>query len=154
MLLTPCLLWIALQNGVPMEWTLEEARDRWSPMVRPVQHVGMPGYPFQVGVMWDGALVFGPLEFLGLGVMRMGTTFGGQVQLSAETAADGDSLSVRVSLRGLRVKPKEVVLRLRSGDGRPLRSAELDGKPLPVRADDTVLLPTTLSGEFEVIGRF
>lgn len=89
-----------------------------------------------------------------LGVMRMGTTFGGQVQLSAETAADGDSLSVRVSLRGLRVKPKEVVLRLRSGDGRPLRSAELDGKPLPVRADDTVLLPTTLSGEFEVIGRF
>jgi hypothetical protein len=42
------------------EWTLEQARKCWKPMTRAVQHVGVPGYEFQTGVMWDGALVFGP----------------------------------------------------------------------------------------------
>ena len=28
-------------------------------MTRAVQHVGVPGYQFQAGVMWDGALLFG-----------------------------------------------------------------------------------------------
>ncbi|MBI5705435.1 MAG: hypothetical protein HZC36_00415 [Armatimonadetes bacterium] len=52
------------------EWTLARARTEWSPMVRPVQHVGVPGFEFQTGVMWDGALVFGPLDFLSLKVMQ------------------------------------------------------------------------------------
>ena len=30
----------------------------------------MPGYQFQTGVMWDGALVFGPLGFRWLKVMQ------------------------------------------------------------------------------------
>lgn len=51
-------------------WTLERARALWSPMVRPVEHVGVPGYGFQCGVLWDGGLVFGPLDFLGLEVMK------------------------------------------------------------------------------------
>jgi hypothetical protein len=29
------------------EWTLEQAHQCWQPMVRPVQHVGVPGYQFQ-----------------------------------------------------------------------------------------------------------
>ncbi|MBM3998033.1 MAG: hypothetical protein FJ297_00575 [Planctomycetes bacterium] len=53
-----------------VEWTLEQARACWQPMVRPVQHVGVPGYQFQAGVMWDGSLVFGPLDWLQLQVMR------------------------------------------------------------------------------------
>jgi hypothetical protein len=54
----------------PAEWTLEQARQCWQPMVRPVQHVGVPGYQFQTAVMWDGALVFGPLDFRQLKVMQ------------------------------------------------------------------------------------
>jgi len=46
---------------VHCEWTFEQARQRWKPMTRAVQHVGMPGYQFQAGVMWDGGLVFGPV---------------------------------------------------------------------------------------------
>ncbi len=54
----------------PPEWTLEQARSCWQGMVRPVQHVGVPGYQFQAAVMWDGALVFGPLDFRQLKVMQ------------------------------------------------------------------------------------
>ena len=66
--------------AVDEEWTLDAARDCWLSMVRPVQHVGVPGYQFQAGVMWDGALVFGPLDFRGLKVMQ------------EETGPLGDSL--------------------------------------------------------------
>ena len=52
------------------EWTLEQARKCWKPMTRAVQHVGVPGYEFQTGVMWDGALLFGPLGFRELKVMQ------------------------------------------------------------------------------------
>ena len=54
----------------PAEWTLEQARQCWQPMVRPVQHVGVPGYQFQTAVLWDGALVVGPLDFRQLKVMQ------------------------------------------------------------------------------------
>jgi len=60
-------------GGVPSEWTLEQARECWKPMTRSVQHVGVPGYQFQAGVMWDGALVFGPLAFRELKVMQQET---------------------------------------------------------------------------------
>lgn len=42
------------------EWTFEQAKARWKPLVRPVMHVGIPGYQWQTGVFWDGNLVFGP----------------------------------------------------------------------------------------------
>jgi len=45
------------------EWTQEAALRCWRPMVRPVSHVGVPGFQFQTAVMWDGALVCGPLGF-------------------------------------------------------------------------------------------
>jgi len=32
-------------------------------MTRAVQHVGVPGHEWQAGVLWDGALVFGPLKY-------------------------------------------------------------------------------------------
>jgi len=55
------------------EWTLEQAEKQWTPMVHPVQHVGVPGYQFQAGVLWDGSLVFGPLAFRELKVMQRET---------------------------------------------------------------------------------
>lgn len=54
----------------PPEWTLEQARQCWQPMVRPVQHMGVPGYRFQTAALWDGTLVFGPLDFRQLKVMQ------------------------------------------------------------------------------------
>jgi hypothetical protein len=45
------------------EWTFERARAEWTPMWRPVAHVGVPGYQFQAALLWDGSIVFGPLGF-------------------------------------------------------------------------------------------
>lgn len=45
------------------EWTFERARAEWTPMWRPVAHVGVPGYQFQAAMLWDGSIVFGPLGF-------------------------------------------------------------------------------------------
>lgn len=44
------------------ERTLDQARHCGQAMVRPVQHVGLPGCQFRAGVMWNGALLLGPLE--------------------------------------------------------------------------------------------
>jgi hypothetical protein len=44
------------------EWNYEQAGKLWKGMTRAVQHVGVPGCQWQTGVMWDGALVFGPLQ--------------------------------------------------------------------------------------------
>lgn len=57
-------------GNLPAEWTFEDARKHWKPMTRAVQHVGVPGYQFQAGVLWDGSLVLGPLGFRNLGVMQ------------------------------------------------------------------------------------
>lgn len=77
---TPARLWAlglvsllqgsALMAEIPTEWTFEEARKQWKPTVRPVQHVGVPGYQFQAGVLWDGSVVCGPLGFRQLQVMQ------------------------------------------------------------------------------------
>ena len=45
------------------EWTMERGMKEWKPMTRTVAHVGVPGYEWQTGVLWDGSLVFGPLIF-------------------------------------------------------------------------------------------
>lgn len=61
---------VMASQTVPMEWSFEEARKCWTPMVRPVQHVGVPGFQFQTGVMWDGSLVFGPVEWMHVDSMK------------------------------------------------------------------------------------
>ncbi|MCC6126932.1 MAG: hypothetical protein IT426_18360 [Pirellulales bacterium] len=61
---------VAADKTEPSEWTIEQARLCWKPMTRAVQHVGVPGYQFQTGVTWDGALVFGPLEFYNFKAIR------------------------------------------------------------------------------------
>ncbi len=84
---------------------------------------------------------------------RMRTFFGGEVDLEAETARDGRSLSVAARLDAA-VKPKEIVVRLRSGDGRPLRSATIDGKRTAVLPGDTIRLPDAAKAAYRIVGRF
>jgi hypothetical protein len=45
----------------PAEWTFEAAGKCWNAMTKPIQHVGVPGCQWQVGVYYNGALLFGDL---------------------------------------------------------------------------------------------
>jgi hypothetical protein len=107
-------------DETPMEWTFEQARECWKPMVRPVQHVGVPGYQFQVGVMWDGALVFGPLGFRELKVMQQ------------ETAPLGDNLLHLSVAYGDPMRFPD-----RKGSGNPAIRRALEGGRLPVPRVET-----------------
>ncbi len=152
-------------------------------MTRAVQHVGVPGYEFQTGVMWDGGVVVGSLAFLELNVMkqevaplgnnrlhlsvgygetmkffdrrgagnpairrwleegRLPIPFGGKIDLDLQVAKDGNSIAVNMKLSNLAVKPREIRVRLRSGDGRPLAWAEVNGQKRQVLEGDTMRLP-------------
>ncbi|MBI4586245.1 MAG: hypothetical protein HY717_19720 [Planctomycetes bacterium] len=117
-LLFPLLAWraAALAQSPAAEWTLEEAISHWQPMVRPVQHVGVPGYPFQAAVLWDGALVFGPLDFRQLKVMQ------------EEIASLGDNL---LHLSFAHGDPPRFLDRRGSGSPALRRFLELGRLPIP-----------------------
>jgi hypothetical protein len=89
-----------------------------------------------------------------IAVEEMGTYFGGTLDLAVEMAGDGGSVSVAAGWRHLAVKPRAVVVRLRSGDGRPLRSADVDGAPAAVLPGDTIELPPSLDARHRITGRF
>lgn len=99
-----------------MEWTMEQARKQWTPMVRPVAHVGVPGYEFQTGVLWDGSLVFGPLDFLHLGVMRK------------EMAPLGEGYRLHLSVAHGEV----MTFADRKGTNNPAITRSLEGGRLPI----------------------
>jgi len=84
---------------------------------------------------------------------RMGTHFGGQVNLSARMASDGNALDVTAAL-DLAVAPAEIRLRLRSGDGRALASATVNGAPSQIQEGDTVRLPNQVKQEARIVGKF
>ena len=88
-----------------------------------------------------------------LAVRMMKTFFGGQIDLEAETAADGNSMEVHLDIK-LDVKPKEIRMRLRSGDGSPLVSASCDGEEINVLPGDLVVLPATIAGSHTIVGKF
>jgi len=89
-----------------------------------------------------------------LAVRDMGTHFGGRVNLEVEVAADGGTVRVHAQWRDLAAKPSAIVMRLRSGDGRRLRSAAVNGKPAKVLAGDTIDLPVRSSSDLRIVGRF
>jgi len=68
-------------------------------------------------------------------------------------APAGDSVRVSARLRQLAVVPTEVVLRLRSGDGRPLAAAEVNGEKTPVLEGDLLKLPRETNGRYRIVGR-
>ncbi len=168
----------ALLEGIsaafePSEWTLEAARKCWAPMIRPVQHVGAPGCPFQARILREETA---PLGGCGaseqaprvcqaiprcwfrpgnrLAVEDMGTFFGGRIDLALEVARDGSSISARVSWRHMAARPAAVRLRLRSGDARPLRSVQVDGAPVAVGPDGAIELAWARNASFRVLGTF
>jgi len=88
-----------------------------------------------------------------LSVKKMGTYFGGHIDLDANLAEDRKSIAVLVSL-DLCITPLEIRTRLRSDDGRRLASARVNGTEVPVLEDDTIRLPNSVNGTYEVTGYF
>lgn len=89
-----------------------------------------------------------------MSVSDMGTCFGGSVDLDVRVGDDGNSVTVRATLDGLAVEPARIRMRLRSGDGRPLVSAEVSGRPVRVLEGDIVELPRVRDGKYTVVGAF
>lgn len=86
-------------------------------------------------------------------VRDMGTYFGGKVQLDVHVAADANSIQVDAEL-ALDVQPAETRMRLRSGDGRPLISATINGQAVAVQPHDIITLPSECRGKYSIVGRF
>jgi hypothetical protein len=83
----------------------------------------------------------------------MGTRFGGTVDVDLSVADDGASATVDIRL-GIVERPAHVRVRLRSGTGRPLASATVNGVDSPVGAGDIVSLPAEPSAQYKVVARF
>jgi hypothetical protein len=83
----------------------------------------------------------------------MGTHLGGHVDLSARMARDGNSLEVVAKL-DLAVLPQEIRMRLRSGDGRALAEATINGVSTPISNQDTIILPNQTRGDYRILGNF
>jgi hypothetical protein len=83
----------------------------------------------------------------------VGTHFGGKASVALEVSRDGKSASADVEL-DLAVRPAEIRMRLRSPDGRPLRSATIDGAPTEVLEGDTIRLPLGKAGRSVVTGNW
>jgi hypothetical protein len=88
-----------------------------------------------------------------MAVHKMGTHFGGQIDLETEVATDGKSLRVDAKLN-LAVLPTEIRMRLRCGSGRRLESAEINGRKTAVLETDTIALPREVKGEYKIDARF
>jgi len=88
-----------------------------------------------------------------MAVHKMGTHFGGQVDLETEVGKDSNSLQVEAKV-DLAVLPTEIRMRLRSGNGRSLKSATIDGNKTAVLEKDTIALPQQLKGNYRIDARF
>jgi len=89
-----------------------------------------------------------------LSARRIFTYFGGQIDVALHVAADGRSVTVEAVLGKMAVRPKEIRMRLRSGDGTPLTLATVNGAAVPIQPGDTILLPADIQGAIRVVGRF
>ena len=54
----------------------------------------------------------------------------------------------------LAVLPREIRVRLRSGDGRSLVSAEVNGEAVDVMAGDVIQVPARSNAKYRIVGRF
>lgn len=88
-----------------------------------------------------------------LSVRKMGTYFGGHVDLDLSLAQDRNSISVSASL-DLAVAPSEVRMRLRSDDGRRLLSARVNGAESVILEGETIKLPNQAKSTYRILGYF
>ena len=87
-------------------------------------------------------------------VRDMGSWFGGRIDLLLEIAPSGNSVAADIRLKDLAVAPREIRVRLRSGDNRPLVSAETNGVSAKVSDGDVIRLPPVATGDFKIQGKF
>jgi hypothetical protein len=87
------------------------------------------------------------------GVSKMGTHFGGLVSVSCEMAPGGKSVSASADI-DLAVLPAEIRMRLRSPDGSPLVSAQVNGRDTEVLPADTISLPLQKRAAYRITGAF
>jgi hypothetical protein len=59
-----------------------------------------------------------------------------------------------LTLTQLAVPPQEIRVRLRSGDGRPLSSADVNGAPVGVLSGDVIVITPQTSGQYQIVGKF
>jgi hypothetical protein len=84
---------------------------------------------------------------------RCGNPLRGRVSIEHLIADGGNAVTVHVNL-DLGVLPSEIRLRLRSPDGKPLKSAEIEGAGAEVLDGDTIRLPQTRTAEYRIVGHF
>ncbi len=113
-------------------------------MTRTVQHVG-------VAVAGNPALVDEPGVLIS--ARDVGTHFGGRVSIEHRLAVGGAAVTVHLNL-DLGVLPAEPRVRLRSPDGKPLKSAEIDGAAAEILDGDTIRLPQKRAAEYRISGHF
>ena len=89
-----------------------------------------------------------------MAVRDMGTWFGGHINLEVNVAPDAHSTTILVDWRDFAVLPTRILLRLRSGDGRPLLSAKVNGAIKPVLSGDLVELPLAKNEKCRVTAAF
>jgi hypothetical protein len=75
------------------------------------------------------------------------------VSIEHRLADGGAAVAVHVNL-DLGVLPAETRVRLRSPDGRPLESAEIDGAAAEILEGDTIRLPQKRAAEDRISGHF
>jgi hypothetical protein len=73
--------------------------------------------------------------------------------VNADVSKDGNSIAI-TARHDLVVQPAEIIMRLRSSDGRRLTSARVNGAPAEILKGDTIQLPSGLRGESKVVGYF
>jgi hypothetical protein len=88
-----------------------------------------------------------------LAVQDMRTYFGGKARLEVQVAPDSNSVRVDAEY-SLAVEPAGIRMRLRSGDGRALKSATVNDKAAAVEADDVIVLPREREGKYQIVGKF
>jgi hypothetical protein len=85
-----------------------------------------------------------------LSLRDMGTYFGGKVGLEVAVAPDAHSVQVNTQL-SLVAEPARLRMRLRSGDGRPLKSATVNGQAVAEQGGDVIVLPQRCTGKYQIV---
>jgi hypothetical protein len=129
--------------------------DRWQ-LIRKMFINEFGGYDGSEQSLWLLQAI--PREWLRPGnrmtVKEMGTMFGGKINLDLQMSDDGNSVTVNTALVKLAATPKDIRVRLRSGDGRPLKSAAVNGQSTAVQPGDIILLPVQTEGNCKIVGQF
>jgi hypothetical protein len=86
-----------------------------------------------------------------LAVSKMGTWFGGTVDLSLSVGKDGRRIEATLRLHNQCASPTGMRLRLRSSDGSAISTVTVNGKPAHVELDGLVTLEQKRNGAYTIV---